>query len=124
MAHIEEGLTSAHVALKGWRNVLLVVATISALATAAYTLGGLAATNDSMGGTVEPGSGDLPASCREAIVLPKRGWVCMEGMDERFDSSPGAAAADRQRFHLNLKPLKPHRVERRGISGTPAASIH
>jgi hypothetical protein len=110
MASIEGGLTDGHLAINGWQKALLLVATVSTLAAALITFGGLTAANESVGSAVGAGHGDLPANCREAIVLPKRGWVCMEGMSERFDSSPGSGAAHQQ-LPVNPDRLKPHRIK-------------
>ena len=77
---MDQALRVSHLSSRIWRRVVIVAAVVSALVGGAVSLADRAAdAQPERGGPRVEAPLNAPGvdgSCREAIVIPKRGWVC------------------------------------------------
>ena len=96
MASIERDLTDRPVRFYKGRVAILMAAAMAILAVAIMASFGRTVADESTGGTTSVASRSRPATCRHAVALPKRGWVCIDGADDSQGAPSLGSGVDSQ----------------------------
>jgi hypothetical protein len=90
VALLERSLTSELFHTYRARLAIVVAAVICVLAVAIMASGGRTATEGSSGGTTRVNYRSGPPTCRNAVVVPKRGRICTERTGDAVSRSQGS----------------------------------
>ena len=76
---MEREPATAHLSGQVWRRVVIVAAMVSALVGGVTAVAGRTMASEPGVSESRVEAPSLDPSCREFIVVPKRGWVCVDG---------------------------------------------